>query len=106
MPAVPDDFTPPHVKVGLDFLGWALRGASTIVVGSGQRWGDIDLTITPPKLLAKLAAEVHRNNMDSKHNAYLADKGVMVSGDEVDWGLVCNVVKTKATTPSAKRLLL
>ena len=73
------------------------------MVGSGQKWGDIDLTITPPKLLAKLAAEVHRNCMDNKHNVYLAEKGATEPGEDVDWGLV---VRTKATTPSAKGLLL
>ncbi len=48
----------PSIFGGLDVLGWTLRGSSTIVAGPGQRWGEIDFTITPPKLLAKLVVKV------------------------------------------------
>ncbi len=55
-------------------MGWSLKGASTMIVSKGQKWGDIDLTITPPKLLAKLAASVRLDGRDSKHNRYLEEK--------------------------------
>ena len=65
------------IKGGLDFLGWSLRGSSLIIAGPGQKWGEVDLTITPPKLLAKLAVEVFSAAMDNKHIDYLADTGVV-----------------------------
>ena len=94
------------IKGGLDFLGWSLKGASTISVNKEQKLRDIDLTITPPKLLAKIAAEVHRDGMDKKHNRYLGEKEATEPGEEIDWGMVRKVIRTKATTPSAKGLLL
>jgi hypothetical protein len=94
------------IKGGLDFLGWTLKGASTIIVNKGQKWGDIDLSITPPKLLAKLAAEVHRDGIDRKHNRYLGEKVATEPGEEIDWRMVRKVFRTKATTLSAKGMLL
>ena len=73
------------IKGGLDLLGWRLEGSTCIVTGDGQKWGRIDLTITPPKLVLKLAAEVFRDQVDHKHNEYLWDKGAVEDGFVTDW---------------------
>lgn len=46
------------IRGGLDLLGWELQGSTTIKTRSLHRWGLIDLTLTPPKIASKLAAEV------------------------------------------------
>ncbi len=64
------------------------------------------MIITPPKLLAKVAADVFISLTDSKHNECLVGKGSLKPGEAIDLGLVRKVCRARATTTPAKSLLL
>ena len=87
-------------------MGWQLVGSTCIATGDGQRWGRIDLTITPPKLVVKLAAEVFRDQADNKHNVYLWEKGAVEDGSATDWALIRRLFHMKAISPIQKGHLL